>query len=398
MTLSSIIESTGRAGKPIQGMRVVPLGGLGEIGMNCLVLEWEDELIIVDCGLLFSDLDHFGVEFVIPDFQYLRERADKVAAILLTHGHEDHIGAVPFLLKAGIHAPIYCSNFTSMLLRHRLTEHGLVQRADVRVFKPGDRFAFKRFGFEAVSVNHSIVDAMALFIDTPFGKVIHTGDFKIDPQPFYGEQLDLERFRRAGDEGVLLLLSDSTNVERHSHSLSENRIYQKFEQFLAAAEGLTLIAMFASNVGRMGQVIDLARKMNKKVALSGRGMEQNVKLAMEAGYLDGASGVLITLDQLDGFDRRDVIVMSTGSQAEPGSSLMRVAYGEHRGLKLGSGDQVLMSSRYIPGNEKAIGRMINHLFRQGAEVVYEAVHEIHASGHATRPELKLMLERHPNAS
>ncbi len=392
MSLSSILESTGRSKNPPKGLRIIPLGGLGEIGMNCMVLEWEDEIIIVDCGIMFSDLDHFGVEFVIPDFTYLRDRKEKVKAILLTHGHEDHIGAVPFLLKAGINAPLYASDFTARMLTQKLEEYGLFSKCRLIPFKMGEKISFKHFAFEPVPVNHSIVDAAALFIDTPIGKIIHTGDFKIDPTPYYGSTIDLDRFRRAGDEGVLLMMSDSTNVDRHTHSMSENKIYQNFEQLFAAAQGLTVVATFASNVARMGQVMEIARKLGKRVALNGRGMEQNARLAQEAGYLKDAQAVLINLDEIGNMPRNEIIVLSTGSQAEQGSALTRVAYGEHKLLQLQAGDTVLMSSRYIPGNEKAIGRMINHLFRQGANVLYEAIHEIHTSGHATRPELKQMLE------
>lgn len=378
---------------PLNGLRVLPLGGLGEIGMNCLILEWEDEIIVIDCGLLFSDLDHFGVEFVIPDFTYLIERKDKVRAIILTHGHEDHIGALSFLLKSGVRAPVYCSRFTSLLLREKLKEAGILDRADLQVFRMLDHIRVgKHFSFTPVSVNHSIIDAAALFIDTPAGKVIHTGDFKIDTTPFYGQTLDQQIFARAGEEGVLLLLSDSTNVERHDHSLSENVIYNKFEQIFAAAEGLTVIAMFASNVGRMGQVLELAAKLGKKVALSGRSMIQNVGLGGEAGYLEGADSVLIPMDQIDDFNRNDVIVLTTGSQAELGSALSRVAVGEHKHIHLQRGDLVLMSSRMIPGNERSISKMVDNLFKQGAEVLYEAVHDIHVSGHATQPELRTMLD------
>jgi len=387
-----VTSLTGRAQNLPDGLRILPLGGLGEIGMNCMVIEWQDEILLVDCGLLFSDLDHFGVQFVIPDFSYLQERKDKVKGILLTHGHEDHIGAVPFLIKAGIRAPIYCSEFTGKMLREKLAEYALDSSTDLFVFRMGEILKFNRFEVETVSVNHSIVDAAALLIKTPVGMVIHTGDFRIDPQPFYGNQIDLERFKRAGDEGVLLLMSDSTNVERHSCSLSESKVYQNLEQLIAAAEGMTIVAMFASNVARMGQIMQMAQRMGKKVALSGRGMEQNARLAQEIGYLGDANSVLITLDQLDQFPRHEIIVLSTGSQAELGSALTRVANGEHKLLRLQKGDHVLMSSRAIPGNEKSVSRMINQLFKQGAEVVYEAMHEIHASGHATRPELKQMIE------
>lgn len=357
-----------------------------------MILEYGDEAVVVDCGLIFSDLDHFGVEFAIPDFTYLKERQEKIKAFLLTHGHEDHIGALPFAIKAGINVPIYCSPFTSLLLRERLREHGLLEQVDLRVFKMGDRIEFDHFKVTTVSVNHSIVDSAALIIDTPIGKVIHTGDFKMDPTPFIGSSIDLDLFRKAGDEGVLLLMSDSTNVERHEHSMSESVIYQRFEQLFAAAEGLTVVSMFASNVARMGQVFDLAKRLDKKIALAGRSMDQNVRLAAESGYIQSPEQVLIGLGDIDSYPRDQVIVLSTGSQGEPRSGLIRMAHGEHGQVRLQQGDLVLMSSKFIPGNEKAIGRMINQLFKQGAEVLYESIHDIHVSGHATRPELKQMLE------
>lgn len=373
-------------------LKVIPLGGLGEIGMNCMILEYGDEAVVVDCGLIFSDLDHFGVEFAIPDFTYLKERQDKIKGFLMTHGHEDHIGALPFAIKAGINVPIYCSYFTSLLLRERLREHGLLDQVDIRVFRMGDRIELNHFKVTTVSVNHSIVDSAALIIDTPIGKIIHTGDFKMDPTPFMGSSIDLNVFRQAGDEGVLLLMSDSTNVERHEHSMSESVIYQKFEQLFAAAEGLTVVSMFSSNVARMGQIFDLAQRLDKKIALAGRSMDQNVRLAAEAGYIQSPENVLIGLSDIDAYSRNRVIVLSTGSQGEPRSGLIRMAHGEHGLVKLQKGDLVLMSSKFIPGNEKAIGRMINQLFKQGAEVLYESIHDIHVSGHATRPELKQMLE------
>lgn len=373
-------------------LKVTPLGGLGEIGMNCMVLEYEDEMLVVDCGLLFSDLDHFGVEFVIPDFRYIRERKDKLKGYILTHGHEDHVGALPFALKSGLKAPVFCSPFTSLLVTQRLKEYGLDTEVDLRPFKIGTSFGFKHFKIETVSVNHSIIDACALIITTPAGKVVHTGDFKIDANPFYGSRIDESAFRRAGDDGVLLLLSDSTNVERCSHTPSESLIYQKFEQLFAAAEGLTVVATFASNISRLGQVFELAEKMGKRVAVAGRSMDQNTRLAMESGLLKGAASTLITLDEAQGLPRDRLIVLSSGSQAELGSALLRCSNAEHKLLTLGPGDLVIMSSRSIPGNEKAIGRMINNLFKQGAQVLYEAVHEIHVSGHATRPELKMMIE------
>lgn len=373
-------------------LRITPLGGLGEIGMNCMLLESSEEILMIDCGIMFSDLDHFGVEFAIPDFSVLNGKKDKVKAFLITHGHEDHIGALPFAWKAGIRAPIYCSTFTQLLIRERLAEQGLLDEVEFRIFKPEQEVKFKSFKVTPVSVNHSIIDSMALFIDTPLGKVIHTGDFKIDPTPFVGEMINLDLFKQAGDKGVLALLSDSTNVERHSHSLSESVIYQKFEQLFATAQGLVVVSMFASNISRMAQVFDLAKRQKKRVVLAGRSMEQNVRLAMESGYLRGVENILLAADDLETVPRNQIIVISTGSQGEYRSSLIRIAHGEHRQIKIGKDDLVVMSSKFIPGNEKAIGRMINELFKQGAEVLYEAVHDIHVSGHATRGELKQMLE------
>ncbi len=376
---------------PAQELRIIPLGGLGEIGMNCTAFEWGDEIVIVDCGLLFSDLEHFGVEFVIPDFTYLKERAEKVKGIVITHGHEDHIGGIPFLLKAGIQAPVHASHFTSLLIRERMKEHESVN-ADVRVYDDSSTIQIGSFTVRPFAVNHSIVDAHGLILETPVGKIIHTGDFKIDPTPHFGKMMDLEVLRKAGDEGVLLLMSDSTNIERQEVSMSEKIIMAKFEEIFKKAQGLTIVSMFSSNVGRMGQVFDIARKLGKRVALSGRSMEQNVRLGREAGYLKNLEPLLISLDDIEKFPRSEVIVLSTGSQGESRSALIRVAVGEHKQIQLGAGDVVVMSSKFIPGNEKAIGRMINHLFRQGAEVYYEAVHDIHVSGHASRAELKQILE------
>lgn len=373
-------------------LRLGFLGGLGQIGMNCLALEYQDELMVIDCGLYFTDLDQFGVEFAIPNMDYLIERKDKLKAFVLTHGHEDHIGALVYALKQGLDAPIYGTHFTLLLVRERLKEAGLFEDADLRTLKPGEVVKFKQFQFHAEKVNHSIVDATALFIQTPAGKVIHTGDFKIDPSPHFGEPLNLEPFKKWGDEGVLLLLSDSTNVERESQSLSESEVKHKLEQAFASAEGLTIVSLFASNVARVSQVFELAEKMGKKIALSGRTMEQNVRLAEESGYLRNTAMKVISIDEINDFPRKDVLVLSTGSQGEYRSSLMRISRGEHRTIEIEPGDRVVMSSKFIPGNEVAIGHMINDLFKQGADVLYEAIADIHSSGHATRPELQTMLE------
>lgn len=374
-------------------LRVLPLGGLNEIGMNCMVLETQNDIIIIDCGVMFSDMNHFGVEFVIPGFKYLVDRKEKVRAIIFTHGHEDHIGALPYLLKAGVSAPIFASRFTALMLKEKLTEHGLFHNVKVHAFKMGGTVVTTTdFKVDSTSVNHSIVDAAALIIQTPVGQVVHTGDFRIDPTPFFGSQLDETVFKKAGEDGVTLLLSDSTNVERCEVSMSESVVYKAFEELFAAAEGLTMIAMFSSNVARMAQAFEIAKKQDRKIALSGRSMEQNFKLGLETGHIKDVGGTLISLDQIDQFQRDKVIVLTTGTQGEYRSALMRVANGEHSTIELQQGDRILMSSRFIPGNEKAVGRMINQLFKQGADVLYEATHQIHASGHATRPELKKMME------
>ncbi len=358
--------------------------------MNCMVIEDGEDIVVIDCGLMFSDLDHFGVQFVIPDFAYLVENKDRIRGIILTHGHEDHIGALPFLIQAGVRAPLYATEFTAKLIANRFREYN--SDPDLRVFAPGDVVSLGAMSFTSASVNHSIVDAVAIALKTSLGTIVHTGDFRIDPMPFYGSELDSKFFKKLGDEGVLLLMSDSTNVDRCELSLTENRVYQKFEELFAAAQGMTIVALFASNVARMGQIFEIAAKQGKKVAIAGRSMDQNTRLGEECGYLEHAPQVLIPIEDLKLYERDQLIVLSGGSQAELGSALQRIAAGEHRFVKLQKGDRVLMSSRHIPGNEKPISRMLNQLFEHGADVLYEAMHEIHASGHATRPELKRMLE------
>jgi ribonuclease J len=371
-------------------IKIVPLGGLGEIGMNCMVLETESDLFLIDCGVLFTQLEMFGVSVAIPDFSYVLERQDKLRAIWITHGHEDHIGGLVFALKFGLRAPIYGSAFTLLLVREKLKEAGLLESTELHTITFQERIHFGEISVEFVSVNHSIVESCALFVHTPWGSIIHTGDFKIDPTPFFESMMDMAMFKRQGDAGVLLLMSDSTNVERCDLSLSEKVVYEKFEFLLQQSSGLTLVSMFASNVSRMGQIFELAKKLDKKIVLAGRSMEQNVRLAVESGYLDPS--VVIPIQTMQEYNRQKLIVLSTGSQGEPRSSLIRIARNEHPFIKLAPEDLVLMSSKFIPGNEKAIGSMINQLFRLGAEVLYEAMHDIHVSGHATKFELKQMLE------
>lgn len=377
-------------------LRVFPLGGLGEIGMNCMILETQKSMMLIDCGVMFSDLPHFGIEYVIPDFRYIIERADKLVGVFLTHGHEDHTGATPFLIKelkkANVHAPFFASPFTTRMMQEKLNEHGIDATVWVKTFEIGSKITVGDFTVSTASVNHSIIDASALLIDTPAGRVVHTGDFKIDKTPFLGSMMDPKIFQKAGDDGVLLLLSDSTNVEREEESDSERTVGNSLEKLFAAAEGLTVVALFSSNISRLASIVSLVRKQNKRLALCGRSMQTNMRLAVEHGVIERVDDVLINLEQLEQFQRNKVVVLTTGTQGEPRSALAKIASQSFGLLELEPRDRVIMSSRFIPGNEKPVSRMINALFKQGADVLYDSVHKIHVSGHATKPELKMMLE------
>lgn len=371
---------------------ITPYGGLGEIGMNCMLVETQTSAILIDCGLMFSELDHFGVEFVIPNFSHLIAKKDKIRAIFATHGHEDHIGAIPFAMKAGIRAPIYASHFTSLMVRERLKEAGHESTVPIRIMHPGSVIEAGDLKVTPANVNHSIIDAYALFIDTPIGKIVHTGDFKLDASPHFGDVMEWDAFKKAGEEGVLLLMSDSTNVERENTDIQDADISIKMEELLRSAKGLILVSMFSSNVGRMANILKVAEKMGKKIALTGRSMEQNVRLAMEHGAISFPRDSMIDIADIDQYDRDRVIVFSTGCQGEPRSALNRIARNEHAHVSLSEDDLVILSSSQIPGNDVAISRLINELFRRGAKVLYDAIEDVHTSGHATRPELKKMIE------
>jgi ribonuclease J len=371
---------------------ITPYGGLGEIGMNCMLIETDSSAILIDCGLMFSELDHFGVEFVIPNFAHLLTKKEKIKAIFATHGHEDHIGAIAFALKAGLRSPIYASHFTSLMIREKLKEAGLEQAVPIRIMHSGGAIELGDLSVTTVAVNHSIIDAFALFVDTPLGKIIHTGDFKLDPSPFFGDVLEWDAFKKAGDEGVLLLMSDSTNVERESHGIQDTRIQERMEELFAASRGMILVSLFSSNVGRMANIFKLANKTGKKIALTGRSMEQNVRLAQERGAIHLDTRNVIPIEDVWQYDRNRVLILSTGCQGEPRSALNRIAHGEHAHVSLNEEDLVILSSSQIPGNEVAISKLTNQLFRQGAEVLYDAIEDVHTSGHATRPELKKMIE------
>jgi len=370
-------------------LRIVPLGGLGEVGLNAMVFESEDEAFLVDCGIMFPQ-ESLGVDVVLPDFAYLRELGDKLKGVVLTHGHEDHIGALPFLLRDRP-LPVWGSRFTLGLLAPKLEEYGV--RAPLTELSAGDSIdVSEAFRVEGIRVTHSIPDALGLAIHTPEGLVVHTGDFKIDHTPVGDLPTDLQRFARLGGDGVLALLSDSTNSERPGSSLSERQVGAALEGIFAKARSRVFVATFASNVHRVQQVLDASRRFGRKVVLVGRSMQQNAHIAAELGLLDIPLGLVVDEQEGRRLRHHEVTVLSTGAQGEPRSALVRMALGDPNApMPIDEGDLVVLSSRFIPGNEVAIGHMINRLAMRGAEVVYEGAEDIHASGHAYREEQRLML-------
>ena len=370
-------------------LRVIPLGGLEEVGLNMTVLEYGDDIIVIDAGLMFPEEDMLGVDFVIPNFTYLLENRKRVRAILLTHGHEDHTGALPFLLRE-LDVPVYGTALTLGLVKRKLLEHKLQDKELIAV-KPRDKVQLGPFNVEFIRVTHSIVDGVALGITTPIGLVVHTGDFKVDPTPVDGELMDFHRFTEYGERGTLLLLSDSTNAEHGGFTFSEKEVRRGFENIFATAPGRIIISTFASNIHRIQQAIDVAVMYGRKVVLNGRSIVNNAQIALELGYLKMPRDVWLKLEDLKKLSDDKVVIITTGSQGEPMSALSRMAVGEHKKLPIKEGDTVVLSAKMIPGNERAIGRIINHLFRRGANVIYEKVSEIHVSGHASKEELKLML-------
>jgi ribonuclease J len=371
-------------------LRIIPLGGLGEIGLNMTVYEHGDDIIIVDCGLMFPEPSMLGIDLVIPDISYLRENADRVRGIFLTHGHEDHIGALPFVLPE-IPVPIYGTALTLGFVRGKLKEYDLESLIELRVVKPRTIVDIGNFAVEFIRVAHSIVDGCALAIRSLEGTVIHTGDFKLDQTPVDGELTDLATLSRYGEEGVLALLSDSTNVEREGFTLSESLVGDAFNEIFPLCPGRIIVAAFSSNIHRVQQVVEAAERSGRKVLLNGRSMLTNVQIARELGYLRIPDNLLVELKDLPNLPKNQVCMITTGSQGEPMSGLTRIAMDDHKQIKLEQGDTVILSSRFIPGNEKTISDLINHLYRRGAEVYHEKVSEVHVSGHASQEELKLML-------
>jgi ribonuclease J len=370
---------------------LTPLGGLGEIGMNCMVLETATSMVVVDCGLMFPEDFHLGVDIVIPRFDYILERKDKLKGIVVTHGHEDHIGALPWLMPF-VDAPIYGSAFTLGLIRSKLVEHNLAEYIRLEPMEASSVIELGEFTFHFFDVCHSIIQGFGLGIETPVGRIVHTGDFKIDRMPLDGHSTDMEAFGSFSEPGVLLLLSDSTNVEREGHALTEREIKSSLEEIFSRAAGRILVTLFSSHIQRMQEVFDLARQEGRKVSISGRSLQRNVELARELGFLRIADTDLIPIEDIQKLPDERIVLLVSGSQGEPLSALSRLAMGEHRQLRIHHGDTVLMSSRFIPGNTKAITKVINNLYRLGAEVLYEKVQAIHASGHAHREELSAMLQ------
>jgi ribonuclease J len=372
-------------------LQVIPLGGLGEFGMNCLAMRYGDDIIVVDAGMMFPDAELLGVDIVTPDFTYLEENKEFVRALVLTHGHEDHIGAVPFLLTQ-LNIPIYGTAFTLALVQRRLEEHELLSEARLNKVKSGQKMTIGPFAIEFIHVTHSIVDAVALAITTPLGVIIHTGDFKIDPTPTDNQLFDLHTLAEYGKRGVLLLLSDSTNVDRSGYTPSERAVYPRLEEIFNRAERRIVIAAFSSSIHRLQQILDLSADMGRKVAFLGRSMLSATEIAHNLGLLHIPDNILLRPQDIMGAVPYKVVVVVSGTQGEPMSAMSRVAVDNHKSLSLERGDVVVHSARIIPGNEKAIGRMMNHISRRGAEVVSGSMSPpVHVSGHASQEELKLIL-------
>ena len=370
-------------------LKIIPLGGLGEIGKNLTVYEYQNDIVVVDLGSIFPREDMPGVDLVIPDTTYLERNRDKIRGYFITHGHEDHIGAVPYVLRK-IPAPVYGTKLTLALCENKLKEHRLTGVAPLNVVEPGDTIRAGAFKVEFIHVNHSIAGACALAIHTPVGVVVHTGDFKVDYTPQDGTPIDFGRFAELGTRGVLALLADSTNVERPGYTMSERKVAATFDSLFERATGRVIIAMFASNVSRIQSVVDSSVRFGRKVCFVGRSMVNVSKVAMQLGYLKIPDGKLISTDELDRYPDSQITVVTTGSQGEPMSGLSRMAFAEHRKLEIRESDMVIISATPIPGNEKSVSRVINQLFRIGANVIYESLAEVHVSGHARQEELKLM--------
>ncbi|MCI9264202.1 MAG: ribonuclease J [Oscillospiraceae bacterium] len=370
-------------------LKIIPLGGLNEIGKNMTVYEYGSDIIVVDAGMGFPDNDMYGIDVVIPDFTYLIKNRDKIRGIFITHGHEDHIGSLPYLLRE-LNVPVYATRMSAGLIKLKLEEHHLVNKTRLITCEAGETVKAGRFGVEFIHVNHSIADAVAFAIRTPLGVCVHTGDFKIDATPVSGGMIDLARLGQLGKDGVLALLCDSTNVEQAGYTKSERSVGASFDALFRGCEERIIIATFASNVDRIQQIISVAAKYGRRVAITGRSMENAIKVSSELGYMNIPSGVLVDIAQIKSLPKNKVCVVTTGSQGESMSAMTRMAFNTHRQIEIQAGDRVIFSASAIPGNENAIGSVINELYRKGAEVVNERQGALHVSGHACADELKIV--------
>ncbi len=371
-------------------IKITPLGGLHEIGKNMTVFEYGSDLLILDCGLAFPDDDMLGVDMVIPDITYLQKHKNRIRGIVLTHGHEDHIGAIPYVLKE-FNVPVFGTKLTLGILKNKLEEHGILNSSKLNVINPGETFSLGDFKIEFIRSNHSIADAVAVAFHTPAGTILHTGDFKIDTTPINGEMIDLGRIGELGRKGVLLLMSDSTNAERKGYTMSESTVGATFDNLFENCNKRIFVATFASNIHRVQQIINAAVKYGRKVAVSGRSMENVLAAAIELGYMDIPKNTLIKLDEIGRYSKEQLVIVTTGSQGETMSALSRMAFSGHKKVNIEADDLVIISASPIPGNEKAISNVINELLKHGAEVIYEALADVHVSGHACQEELKIIL-------
>ena len=371
-------------------VRIIPLGGLGAIGKNITLFEYEDDIIIVDCGIMFPGDDMPGIDFIIPDFSYIKRHSHKVRGIVITHGHEDHIGAVPFLLRE-INAPIYATRLTIGLIQSRLQERPPEQEPEFVEILPRDKVHIGRFFIEFIRVNHSIIDGVALAVQTPVGTIIHTGDFKIDFSPVDAMVTDLSRFAEYGEQGVLLLMSDSTNAERKGYTQSESLLINKLADIFSSSKGRIIVATFASNIHRIQQVLDVSQRYNKKVVISGLTMQKNIEIAKALGYLSFKKDLIVDIKKAGSFPAKKLVIIGTGSQGEPMSALYRMANGTHRHFQAQTGDTVVITASVIPGNERTVTTVVNSLMKLGADVYHEQSEDLHVSGHGSSEELKLMI-------
>ena len=370
-------------------VKIIPLGGVNEIGKNLTAIEYKNDIVVIDCGLKFPDEDMFGIDLVIPDITYLIKNKEKVSGIFLTHGHEDHIGALPYVLRQ-LNVPVYGTKLTLGIVETKLKEHGLLSSTELIRVKPRDVIRLNSVSVEFIKTNHSIADSVAIAVHTPLGVVLHTGDFKIDYTPIDGELMDFARFAELGKKGVLAMMADSTNVEKQGYTKSERIVGESLTRIFGKTKGRIIIATFASNIHRIQQIIDAATVYGRKVAVSGRSMENIINVAIELGYIEVAENTLVPIDAINKYNNDQIVIITTGSQGEPMSALSRMASAEHKKVNIVEGDTIIISATPIPGNEKLVSKIVNQLFKKGAEVIYGSAENIHVSGHAWQEELKLM--------